>query len=228
VEEVIKGRTAGGLLSDATTEHFLCLTVKELKEFVHARKFDTKTFQESKLVGTDGKLKKTWYSKQTAESIANDCSNKEPCLVWIAWKLRSDEIMLKERPIPLLTTSLPTPEFNVVYARLEPSKLPSQYLNDSLWVKTLKSIVKGVDAVLIDKELAATAYKLALLMKPRLDQHVADRVDESKHNHWTLRFTRDNIPPMAAAMCLLGHVVDDLEVFDISECWPCLPMNDIF
>eukprot|EP00584_Thalassiosira_punctigera_P016300 CAMPEP_0172573614 /NCGR_PEP_ID=MMETSP1067-20121228/136282_1 /TAXON_ID=265564 ORGANISM="Thalassiosira punctigera, Strain Tpunct2005C2" /NCGR_SAMPLE_ID=MMETSP1067 /ASSEMBLY_ACC=CAM_ASM_000444 /LENGTH=273 /DNA_ID=CAMNT_0013366221 /DNA_START=628 /DNA_END=1451 /DNA_ORIENTATION=- len=33
---------------------------------------------------------------------------------------------------------------------------------------------------------------------------------------------------MAAAMCLLGHVVDDLEVFDLSECLLRLPMNDIF
>ena len=46
-------------------------------------------------------------------------------------------------------------------------------------------------------------------MQQRLDLHEIQRVDPSRHGHFTLRFTREKIPAMAAAMCLVGHIVDD-------------------
>ena len=108
---------------------------------------------------------------------------------------------------------MPTvPEFNVVYAGPDPSKPASEYLKDIVWVENWKRIVKGVCSIPITDELMGKADSLAVSMAARLDLHIDDRVDKtSRHSHWTLQFTRDNLPSMAAAMCLAGHIVDEIE-----------------
>lgn len=92
----------------------------------------------------------------------------------------------------------------------------------------LKSIVKGVDSVVIDDAMLSKADALALALDQRLDLHIHDRVDELRVDHWTLHFTRDNLPPMSAAMCLVGHIVDDIRLYKITECLLHLPMNELF
>ena len=69
--------------------------------------------------------------------------------------------------------------------------------------------MKGVCSVEIDTLLIAKADKLRPLIEQRLELHAIWRVDKSKQDHYTLRFTRDNISAMSAAMCLVVHVVDD-------------------
>ena len=47
-------------LSEATVQQFLGLNITQLKDFIHARKFNGRTFQESKIVGSAGnKIKNT-------------------------------------------------------------------------------------------------------------------------------------------------------------------------
>mmetsp|Transcript_9859 Transcript_9859/g.17267 ORF Transcript_9859/g.17267 Transcript_9859/m.17267 type:complete len:268 (+) Transcript_9859:1034-1837(+) len=76
-------------------------------------------------------------------------------------------------------------------------------------------------------KLIDNANKLALALTTRLDFHVAEKVDPTRHNHWTLRFTKDNLSPVAAGMCLVGHVVDDLDTYSLNECLISLPMNEL-
>ena len=229
VEVELQAKTNIATVADAGVVDFLPLSVAKLQDFIHARKFNGKTFHKSKLAGTDGKLNKLRYSKQTAESVENDCSDEEPCLVWLAWKHRADPVILEERPVPVMNTSIQAPEFTVTSATREDTKLPSDYLNDEQWVGVLKSVVKGVEAVPIDEALLSKADALALALDQRLDLHIAsDRVDDSRRNHWTMRFTRDNIPPMSAAMCIVGHVVEDIPLYRIDECLLCLPMTELF
>ena len=128
VEEQLKAKTTTGSLIDATVALFLSLTSKELKDFIHARRFNDKTFHESKLVGPSGKLNKTKFRGQSAESIERDTTEDDPCLVWLAWKLRAEPIVLEERPEPVMNTSLQTPEFSVVYVRPESVTPASAYL----------------------------------------------------------------------------------------------------
>ena len=128
VEDELSGKTESGSFADATVADFLSLKpAQKLEDFIHVRKFNGKTFQKSQLAGSDGKLNKTCYKDQTAESIETDCSEENACLVWHAWNLRSSALVLKEKPMPVLSTSLPTPEFSVVYAGPEKTKLPSEY-----------------------------------------------------------------------------------------------------
>ena len=58
VEIILRANILCDSLSDATVQQFLGLTISQLKDFIHARKFNGRTFQESKLVGSAGNIKK--------------------------------------------------------------------------------------------------------------------------------------------------------------------------
>jgi len=229
VEKELCEKTVTDVLEDASVSAFLDLKpAQKLEDFIHARRFNGKTFHKSKLAGTDGKLNKTWCKHQTAESIENDCSEEKSCLVWLAWKLRSAPIVLKEITVPALDASLSTPSFTIIYAGPERTILPSEYLMRTSWVGRIKLAVKGVNLLHVDENLMKKADQLAKLFCTRLEEHISERVDVRRQNHWTLRFTRDNIPAMAALMCLAGHVVDDLDTYDLTDCLVQLPMKDNF
>ena len=229
VEQELQDKTESGYVSDATVQDFLDLKpASKLENLIHARRFDGHTFQKSKLTGSDGKLNKTLHKKQSAEEIERNCSNERPCLVWLAWSLRSKELVLKAPPMPTVDTRVMVPEFKVMYASKKKVKKASEYLGDQSWVDMLGVVVKGVSCVPISDELKEKADYLALAFEPRLGYHVSKRVDQSRHNHWTLRFTQDNFAPMAAAMCLFGHIVDDLCTYGWENCLLKLPMEEVF
>mgnify|MGYP000890461135 CR=1 FL=1 len=46
-----------------------------------------------------------------------------------------------------------------------------------------------------------------------LEFQISGRVDRRRWYHWTLDFVRDNFAPMAAAMCLVGHIAEDLDTY---------------
>ena len=92
-----------GLISDASIACFLGLTVAKLKDFIHARKFEGHVFKESSLSPPGVKLNKTLFKAQTEESIEKDCNSDRPCYVWLAWKLRSSEVVLKAPLVPTYT-----------------------------------------------------------------------------------------------------------------------------
>ena len=50
VELYLKGKISSDCLSEATVQHFFGLTISQLKDFIHARKFNGRGFQESILV----------------------------------------------------------------------------------------------------------------------------------------------------------------------------------
>lgn len=122
------------------------------------------------------------------------------------------------------------PSFEVVYAgSTSDAKTPSHYLMNQSWIDALKEVVKGVgDTVPIDEALIKKANSLADSMVQRLAFHIDDRVDETKQDHWTLRFTRDNIAPIAAMLCLFGHIVDDVHLYGLDECLLEMPMSGMF
>ena len=50
-----------GDIAAASVVRFLHLNTAMRQDFIHARKFNSKTFQKAKLLGADGKLNKTRY-----------------------------------------------------------------------------------------------------------------------------------------------------------------------
>mmetsp|Transcript_44512 Transcript_44512/g.93388 ORF Transcript_44512/g.93388 Transcript_44512/m.93388 type:complete len:511 (-) Transcript_44512:806-2338(-) len=148
VERELKEKKESRSLADATVADFLELKpASKLEDFIHARKFEGQTFQRAKLAGSDGKLNKTRYKGQSASSIEESCSIEEPCLVWLAWKLRTNDVVLKKRISAPVSISLQEPDFIVSYAGPERMKTPSDFLRDQSWVDGWKAMVKGVGSV---------------------------------------------------------------------------------
>ena len=85
-------------LDEAKVATFLARTSAELKDFIHVRKFTDGKFHQSRLTGSDGKLNKTQYVGQSAESIEQNSNEESPCLVWLAWSIRSQPIVLEIPP----------------------------------------------------------------------------------------------------------------------------------
>ena len=125
--EILEKKNAQSL-DDMGIEGFLGLSFPKLKDFIYVRRFVTKTFQESKLAVNGKKLNKTLYKGQSAEMMKEECSMEEPCLVWYAWTIRKEEIVLKCPSLPELDTNLPTPTFEVTRSILINKRRPSEYL----------------------------------------------------------------------------------------------------
>ena len=230
----IKQRTGNpsSRLKDVAVQDCLnkSLCVDDLKAIIHRGKFTGPKFQLKKLVGIEGKCNKTVFNGQTAEEIEAQCSESNPCLVWWAWTICRDEappvLILPDEPA--LRVSVPNQTFDVVYAGLKSSldrKRPSEYLKDEAWVSTFRSSVKGFTGVMIDGAMLEQADKLLDIFEARMRNHVANKVDTSKYDHFTLSFIRDNLPPMSAAVCIAGHAVDDLDAYDLSECILKMPAD---
>jgi len=104
-QELLGMRDEISTLADVTVGDLMKLKKPQserLKAFIHARKFIGREFKQSQLIGSDGILNLVRYKNQTAEQIEAGCSEDEPCLVWYAWKVRSDEIVLKATELPAL------------------------------------------------------------------------------------------------------------------------------
>ena len=109
------------------------------------------------------------------------------------------------------------PEFIVLYTSPINDQRASEYLNNPAWVNSLKSVVKGVEFLPVDAAIITKSELLMGALRQRLDFHISGRVDKRRWYHWTLAFVHDNFVPMTAAMCLVGHIADDLDTYAIYE-----------
>ena len=111
----------------------------------------------------------------------------------------------------MIDTLVTTPSFSMAYYEPTTTKLPSEYLQNNLWVTSLKSVLKNESFVEVTETLQQNSDQLTIALESRFNFHVESKVDKRRQNHWTIRFTRDNIPAVAAAMCIVGHIFDDVE-----------------
>ena len=88
--------------------------------------------------------------------------------------------------------------------------------------------MKGVRFCDVSDGMMKEADTLYSAMRPRLNWHISKRVDNSRQNHWTLQFTRDNLAPVAARICLAGHAVDDIDTYGMPEGLLKLPIDQVF
>ena len=108
-------------------------------------------------------------------------------------------------------------------------KQPLDYLSDLNWLQSLGAAVKGVKMGTVSDKMKSKADYLCSVMDGRLNSFIAsERVDESRKDHWTLKlFTRENLPAMAAALCIFDHIVDDdITTYTMEECLLCSPIFD--
>lgn len=229
VTTTLLSTTESNCIDDVTIASFMSLSCDELKDFIHVRTFVGKTFRETKLSGDRKSLTKKLTRQQTAEEIAAECSEDQPCLVWLAWKKRSDPLVLKERSEPTLELSIPQPLISFETLEVSAAVMnASDYLSNPNWVQTFASTVKGVTIRPVDDVMKHNADRLASIFLQRLNFHIAERVDDSSRNHISLSFVRDNLPAVAAQMCLVGHAMDDVETSECFERLLALPTGNSY
>ena len=226
VEAKLMAQLDSNVLEDATIALFRRLTVSELQDFIHVRKFTGHQFLKGKLTPAGKTLKKTLYAGQTAESIGADCNEENPCLVWLAYSLRTTDVVLQTNTVPDADTGWSIPNFAVAYATRINDKCPSEYLKNKDWVESFKATVKGVSFIDVDEEVVDRAKWLVLAMQQRIDLHVDERVDRRRHHHYSLDYLRDNIPSLAAGKCLTDQIVENVRSFRMDECLFKIPNED--
>ena len=129
----------------------------------------------------------------------------------------------KPLPQPVLDASMRLPTYSIVEAGNIERKPARLYLADQLWRTSVIEVVKGVKVVPMNdcnrlSEMIINVEDVQSAMETRFEFHIAERVHSSRQDHWTLKFTRDNLAPMAAAMCMFGHVVDYVKEYRLEEC----------
>ena len=229
VEEELIAKTATSTIANCSIQDFLDLKpVTKLYDFIHVRKFHGKQFQKSKLIRPGQTLNKTLKGISTATAIEEHSSEENPCLVWLAWKLRATKIVMEIPTKPAAPTAgLKMPEFTVLSSGPINNKHASDYLNNTAWINSLKSVVKGVEFLPVNAAITAKSELLVEALRQRLDFHISGRVDRRRWHHWTLDFVRDNLAPVAAAMSLVGHIADDLDTYAMYERLLMLPTEDM-
>ena len=148
--------------------------------------------------------------------------------MWLAWSLRTADLVLHLPAVPEVSGSLQVPTFKITYATPTDHKCPSEYLKNEGWIDTFKSTMKGVWFLDVDEEMVDRAKYLVLGMRQRLDLHIGNFVDKRRHHHYALDYFRENIPALAAGKCLVGHIVDQVQCFRLDECLFKLPEDGGF
>jgi len=88
-------------------------------------------------------------------------------------------------------------------------------------------VKKGVEFLPVNAAMIAKSELLIEALRQRLDFHISGRVDRRRLYHWMLDFVRDNFAPMIAAMCLVGHIMDDLDTYAMYGHLLVLPKEDM-
>ena len=88
-------------------------------------------------------------------------------------------------------------------------------------------MVKGIGFLFVDDKMIEQSKLLMNALQQRLEFHISGRVDKRRWYHWTLDFVRDNFAPMAATICLVGHIADDLDTYAMYERLLVLPKEDM-
>ena len=100
IEVELRAKVWSLLLKDDTIEHFLLLEANTLKYFIHAWKLTGKTFQRNKTILVGKKLNKTIHQTETARETERACSGENLCLIWRAWHLWNEMIILNFSEAP--------------------------------------------------------------------------------------------------------------------------------
>ena len=95
---------------------------------------------------------------------------------------------------------LAMPSFEITIVCPATAKLPSEYLKNQGWIDAFPSTVQGVGTLKVTQDTMDDADYLAPALTARLSLHIHKREALEKQSDFTLKFTRDNLAPMAAAL----------------------------
>ena len=176
-------------------------TASQLKGFVHVRIY--------KKIGHVG------YSWPKKKGTSQEAKNGDENLLKLAFDNRlliitmspPDDVMreIENRTAEVSEEQEPRPTIIILMSSPESNKPVSYLLNNTTWKRSFASIIKtntffkSLNKEKI-KELEQAGNLLSTLLHSRLTEHLRRRVyDSSKHNHFSLLWSRDNISRFSAS-----------------------------
>lgn len=171
-----------------------------MKSFIHAR---------------------AWQSEKPRGAF--NWPKKKPGYVALAYQYRDKPVVLK---IPK-----PTDDFvaDAIPATVSPaatvetmgsqtsSRKASEYLSDDSWVTAIRNSFLG-NFQDVDDEMKGRADELLTRLLYNLDSHINKKVEQSKHHHFTLEWTRNNLAQFAAVVSLAGQVHNEPLSLGLTDC----------
>ena len=201
--------------ANAALKHFALskLLAKHLKAFAHARR----------------ELKKgqAWPKKGTLA----DAESGQDVMIKVAFDCRIAAVRIEKETVPSVSDSENDedlvlqqqdwdPDYKTVTV-VRKSAADEMFNITNGWRDKVKAAFDHMDTIILPNDvndqgsdgLQEETNILLKLLWARLDQHIIDRVPQSKRKHWIWQFIRKNLSRVAAVMILFDHVVHDLERF---------------
>lgn len=220
-KEATNGRR---LLVGVLVEAFAKFKAADLKNWIIARRYETWT------IDTKVAWPNMWPPRSKKIEDVKKCTEENECLISLAYRLRCEPIILQPSvqvvPQPVVQCT-PRLQATVSGAVSELARhvyeTPSSILSDESWRRQVSASQVGVEAANeITAEMMKQADDLLPMMLGRFSRFKSKRMMQEpllrRHDHWTMKFARDNLPRMAAQMCLNGQVKPHLECEGETSC----------
>ena len=152
---------------------------------------------------------------------------KKAELVEVAFESRALPVLVLDQPegqVPELQDEVPLePTIHyVTEAEFTCSEKASDILADDSWVEAFKKVfvLEGSELDAVDLDMKNRADYLQKLLLQRLKSHIVKRVKETQResSRWIFQFVASNAARLSAVMTIQGHVIEDLEYLDQSDC----------
>ena len=102
------------------------------------------------------------------------------------------------------------------------SRPPTSFLSDAEWITLIRRNIRGVynaEEINVDQIQKDRADQFGFILVGRLENHIVRKIhDKTKHDHWTMRFVRDNLTRYAAMVVYFGHAIRNVSNADEEKC----------
>ena len=198
-------------LEDATLEDFAACNVPQLKHFIYVR-------------APNDVVRSKLPNKGSLEDAKEGVQN----LILMAYEIRNENIELEAEDDTEETNNeedVPIFQPTVEPVRLKESKFvceesASTLLHDMQFIYQVEQafLPKRRELLETDLDMFENADRLQTLLLQRLHLHVKDRLPNIRENKdWPFHWTAHNIARIAAIMCLMGHVKEDLSCLGMGK-----------
>jgi hypothetical protein len=183
---------------------------KLLKAFIHVRRF----------TGSSPDRGWKWPNKNKAKALGGNTLvmlTHECC----AWQVTLKELTVDQVVVQDAVVIAPDPAVETLGTANNDEPPPSFFLQDSNWVRQIRVNCAGglfMETEAVDNAMMARADVLGKLIRQRLANHKAKKVDASKQSHFALGWFSGNVSCVAAIVVLANHTRAEPNSVDENAC----------
>jgi hypothetical protein len=138
-----------------------------------------------------------------------------------AWQVTLKELTVDQVVVQDAVVIAPDPAVETLGTANNDEPPPSFFLQDSNWVRQIRVNCAGglfMETEAVDNAMMARADVLGKLIRQRLANHKAKKVDASKQSHFALGWFSGNVSCVAAIVVLANHTRAEPNSVDENAC----------